>query len=197
MNYVEPIRDIKKIDKMKKLMRKENAIRELTLFELGIKTGLRISDILALKWIDVISDSTFKDAVSIIEKKTHKSKVFSLSKQLQAQLNELYSIEKPEIQDYIFRSHSNYVSSRKSAWCRQYAWQFLTDYGYRSGIKGRIGTHTLRKTFGYHAYKNGVDISLLMKLFNHSSQEITLRYIGITQDQLDDVYINMDKILSK
>lgn len=73
---------------------------------------------------------------------------------------------------------------------------FLQDPLYlRESLKEKIGTHTLRKTFGYHAYKNGVDLSLLMRIFNHSSQAVTLRYIGITQDQIDDVYINLDKIL--
>jgi len=197
MNYVEPIRDIKKIDKVKRLMRKESKIKELTLFELGIKTGLRISDILALRWCDIRNDSGFKESVSIKEKKTSKTKIFRISAQLQESLEELFEIDSPVIDMFVFRSGSNYTKNQPSAWCRQYVWQFLNDYAYRVGLREKIGTHTLRKTFGYHAYKSGVDISLLMKLFNHSSQEITLRYIGITQDQLDDVYINMDKILSK
>ena len=60
------------------------------------------------------------------------------------------------------------------------------------GIKEKIGTHTLRKTFGYHTYNNGYDITLIQKLFNHSSPSVTLRYIGITQDELDDVYLSLD-----
>ena len=56
-------------------------------------------------------------------------------------------------------------------------------------ILGEIGTHTLRKTFGYHAYKSGITIELLMDLFNHSSKSQTLRYIGITEDQKKDVYL--------
>lgn len=55
-----------------------------------------------------------------------------------------------------------------------------------------IGTHTLRKTFAYHAYKSGIDITLIQRLLNHSSTSITLRYIGITRDQLDDVYLKLD-----
>jgi len=46
MNYVEPIRDVKKIERMKKLMRKEGKLKELVLFEIGIKTGLRISEMI-------------------------------------------------------------------------------------------------------------------------------------------------------
>ncbi len=80
---------------------------------------------------------------------------------------------------------------------RQYVWQFLNDYAFSLGIRIKIGTHTLRKTFGYHAFNNGVDLSLLVRIFNHSSQEITLRYIGITQEQVDDVYVNLDKVYHK
>ncbi len=56
-------------------------------------------------------------------------------------------------------------------------------------ISGEIGTHTLRKTFGYHAFENGTSLELLMELFNHSSKAQTLRYIGITEDQKRDVYL--------
>jgi integrase len=102
MNYVEPIRDIKKISKMKKMMRKENKIKELTLFELGIKTGLRISDILAIRWNDVITESGFKDSVTIKEKKTSKSKIFRISQQVQLALKELFEIDNPEFEQFIF-----------------------------------------------------------------------------------------------
>jgi site-specific recombinase XerD len=87
------------------------------------------------------------------------------------------------------------VVNMHQSWTRQYVWQFLNDYAFSLGFRIKIGTHTLRKTFGYHAFKNGVDLSLLMRIFNHSCQAVTLRYIGITQDQIDDVYVNLDKIL--
>ena len=59
-------------------------------------------------------------------------------------------------------------------------------------VEGAIGMHTLRKTFGYWAYKQGIDIILLMKIFNHSSPSITLRYIGITQEDINNVYISLN-----
>ena len=60
------------------------------------------------------------------------------------------------------------------------------------GVADPIGTHTLRKTFGYHAYQQGTDVTLLQKVFNHSAPSITLRYIGITQDDIDNVYLNLN-----
>jgi len=62
------------------------------------------------------------------------------------------------------------------------------------GITEAIGTHTLRKTFGYWAYKDGKDLSLIQKLLNHASPAVTLAYIGITQDELDDVYLGKRQI---
>ncbi len=188
MNYVEPIRDLKKLAKMKKLLKKENKIKEFTLFEIGLKTGLPISDILNLRWINLFDEieenPTIRKFVTITEKKTGKTKKFRFSKNVQESIIRLLEKDNPQITDFLFRSESNNVAGENIPWTRQYVWQFLNDYGYRSGIKEKIGTHTLRKTFGYHAYKNGVDLSLLMKIFNHSSQAVTLRYIGITQDQL-------------
>ena len=199
MNYVQPIRDVKKIEKMKKLMRKEGKFKELALFELGIKTGLRISDILNLKWSSVFSQAgdepIFREVISIEEKKTRKAKQFHLSDNVRKVILEFWFSNQLNYEDYIFLSDSNNVANTHQAWSRQYVWQFLNDYAFRVGIRNKIGTHTLRKTFGYHAFKNGVDLSLLMRIFNHSSQAVTLRYIGITQDQIDDVYVNLDKIL--
>ena len=133
--------------------------------------------------------------MNLTEKKTEKSKQFHLSDNVQKLVKELFSHKKPGIESYIFMSKSNNVVNRSIPWTRQYVWQFLNDYCYRVGVRSKIGTHTLRKTFGYHAFNNGVDLSLLMKIFNHSSQSVTLRYIGITQEQIDDVYVNIDKIL--
>ena len=75
---------------------------------------------------------------------------------------------------------------------RNQAYKILSEAAHAVGIKDNIGTHSMRKTFGYHAYKTGIDISILQKIFNHSCPSITLRYIGITQDDIDDVYLNLN-----
>ena len=75
---------------------------------------------------------------------------------------------------------------------RQQAYKIINDAARAIGIKENIGTHTLRKTFGYHAYQAGVSLAVLQKLFNHSAPSVTLSYISITQDELDDVYLNLN-----
>ena len=54
-----------------------------------------------------------------------------------------------------------------------------------AGLQEKVGTHTMRKTFGYHHYRKFKDVAILQKIFNHSSPEITLRYIGIEQDEIE------------
>jgi site-specific recombinase XerD len=92
-----------------------------------------------------------------------------------------------KFEEYLFGSQrgNNRSISRVQAWQ-------VNDAAGKVGLTDHIGTHTLRKTFGYHAYQKGVDITLLMQLFNHAAPSITLRYIGITQDDIDQVYIDME-----
>ncbi|MFA7056348.1 MAG: tyrosine-type recombinase/integrase [Candidatus Cloacimonadales bacterium] len=132
MNFVEPIRDVKKIERMKKLMRKEGKLKELVLFELGIKTGLRVSDILNLKWSSVFSGvgefPSFREVITIKEQKTRKSKRFHLPDNVRKVILELWESNKLKFEDYIFLSESNNVVSKSQAWSRQYVWQFLIDF---------------------------------------------------------------------
>jgi integrase len=59
-----------------------------------------------------------------------------------------------------------------------------------AGLEERVGTHTLRKTFGYHHYQKYKDIAILQKILNHSSPNITMRYIGVEQDTIDYSYLH-------
>lgn len=75
---------------------------------------------------------------------------------------------------------------------RAQAWKVINDAAKAVGITGHIGTHTLRKTFAYHAYKQGKDIVQIQKLLNHSSPAVTLAYIGITQEEQDEIYLTIN-----
>ena len=141
MNIVDSIRSREDVNALKRVLN-EGKMRNLLLFLLGINTGLRISDLLALK----ISDIKGRDCVQIIEKKTNKTKQFPISKEIQP---------------------------------------FIKEACLELGIYN-AGTLSLRKTFGYHFYKQTKDIAILQKILNHSSQEITLRYIGLTQEIIED-----------
>lgn len=187
MEFVQPIREKNKISNMKKLL-KVRSLRDYCLFTLGINSGLRISDILSLKVIDVVDgNGKVKERITLREQKTNKTKDFPISENSKSALSEYLKSRNHNNDEPLFQSRKN-----KGFLKRQQAYRIINEVSRAVGIKDKIGTHTLRKTFGYHAYNNGYDITIIQKLFNHSSPSITLRYIGITQDELDDVYLNLD-----
>lgn len=179
MKYVQPIRDKNKIEEIKSYL-KLNGTRDLLLFTMGINTGLRISDLLKLKVIDVKE----KSHVEIKEQKTGKIKRFPLLGTLQSMIAE-YVKDKGD-NEYLFRSR---VGANKPI-TRVMAYMIINNACRKAAVTDNIGTHTLRKTFGYHHYQAFHDVAILQYLLNHSSPSITLRYIGITAD-------NVEKTLQK
>ena len=182
MQFVQPIRDRKKIAAMKKILASNP--RNLLLFVLGINSALRVSDLLKLRVWDVLDEGgKTKDFLEVREQKTGKTKQFELSKNARKALRLHFDAVNPKPSHYLFRSREG----RNQPLSRQQAHKILSDAAETVGITERVGTHSLRKTFGYHAYKAGVSISLLQWLLNHSSQSTTLRYLGLTQDDANQV----------
>ena len=177
MTTVEPIINLEDLRKLEEYF-KNNSPRNLLLFTVGTNCGLRISDIIALNVGDV-KDKTY---IQIIEKKTGKYKKFPVNSKLKQMFDE-YTKGKC-LEDALFKSKFNNRMDRFSSY------RIIKTACKNAGIKVKVGTHTMRKTFGYHHYKKYKDIAMLQKIFNHSSPQITLRYIGIEQEQIDDSYIN-------
>jgi integrase len=172
MRTVQPIRDKEKIAAMKAELLK-TGLRNWFLFVLGINTGLRISDILKLK----VKDVKGKTHLVIYEQKTGKYKRFRINRELQKHI--LSYTAKMDNDEYLFKSLRSPFPIK-----RIQAYKILNSAAKKIGIS-EVGTHTLRKTFGYHFYKKTKDVALLQEIFNHSSPSITLRYIGINQDLID------------
>lgn len=174
VNIVYPIKDKKKIAQMKKILSTNK--RNLLLFNLGINSGLRVSDILALDIKDV-KDKTF---IELREQKTNKHKQFPINEKIQLDIKDF--VQNRNINEPLFLSQKNNRLSRVQAY------KILRKAAKEVGIDVHIGTHSLRKTFGYHHYKQFDDIVLLQKIFNHSSPSVTLRYIGMEQETIDESY---------
>lgn len=174
MNYVEPIRDINKVMDIENYLKKKDD-KYYIMFELGIYTGLRISDILKLK----VKDVKNKNSISIKEQKTRKQKVFGINPLLKKELK--WYCEDKDGEEYLIKSREGYNKSIS----REMAYKVIKAAGIEVGIYD-LGTHSLRKTFGYHFYMKYKDIVLLQKIFNHVDPSITLRYIGIAQDAIDE-----------
>ena len=179
MNIVDPIRDKDDIQAMKEYLREWNE-RNYLLFLFGINSGLRVGDILQVRVKDVQGWY-----IKIKEQKTGKRKQLKMTKTLKKEIRE-YIKDKP-LDHYLFQSR---IGKNKPLDRRTVDW-ILKTAAIECGIEN-IGTHSMRKTFGYHYYKKTKDVAMLMDLFNHSSPAITLRYIGIRQDQRDKAMSNFD-----
>ncbi|WP_106587974.1 site-specific integrase [Salsuginibacillus halophilus] len=174
MQSVEPIRDKQDIQRMKRLLRRRN-MRDYFMFVLGINTGLRVGDLLTLRVLDV-RDRTH---IVIQEQKRGKTKRFKLNSELQLEIQDY--TEDMAAEEYLFPSKKTNLPIT-----REQAYRIIKNAADQLGIDG-AGTHTMRKTFGYHLYNQTKDIARLQKIFNHSAPEVTMRYLGITQDELDDL----------
>lgn len=175
MEYVEPITKMEDIERVKSYFKKRN-YRNYILFSLGINCGLRISDLLKLKAVDVRNQGKLK----LREEKTGKSKMQKLPYPIYELLQDY--VKDMEDEDFLFSSR---VGTNKPI-TRQQAHKLIKIACADLGIDRVVGTHTLRKTFGYHFYKAKKDIALLQDIYNHSSPSITLRYIGINQENIDN-----------
>lgn len=84
--------------------------------------------------------------------------------------------------DYLFKGRNG----ENKPISRVMAYMIINQACKKAQITDNVGTHTLRKTFGYHHYQTFHDVAILQYLLNHSNPSITLRYIGITQDNVED-----------
>jgi integrase len=147
----------------------------------GINTGLRISDILRLKVEDLNNDS-----ISLVESKTNKKRVIKLNDNVKNAFN-LIKERDPNLEGYVF------TSNQKTVLSKQYVNRKLKEvFGSKSLA---VSTHSLRKTFGRQVWSNNNEtdkaLLYLSELFNHSSPAITKRYLGIRQEELDDIYMSL------
>lgn len=176
------------------------AYRNKMLFVIGINVGIRASDLRELKWsffFDVNADGTlrFKEFYKFVPKKTSKTRKYvrinfndAVKKIVNAYIAE-YPIN--DMDGYLFpsRKGNNPVSVDGLR-------MIIKDAAKEAGIKQNIGSHSLRKTFAYQIWHNATDknkaLVTLQTIFNHSSPAITARYIGITNDEVKDMFDNLN-----
>lgn len=175
MEVVQPITDQRTLKGIAEYLKSRNE-RDYVLFCTGIYTGLRIADILELRVFDVQGQSH----IQLREGKTRKSKLIKISPVL-LDIYKTYT-EGKSSEEYLFKSR---VGENKPI-TRERAYAVLKDAAQQFGLQ-RIGCHSLRKTFGYWMYASSKNnIALLMDIFNHSQESITLRYIGLSQEIKDN-----------
>lgn len=191
MNTAQPIKDLAELTQFKNYYKeiKPNE-RNSLLIVIGLNAALRISDILQLKWEDVydFQRNRYHSHICIIEHKTGKNSQIYLNKNIHSALEEYRMIllqkEKPLFPDEYLFSHSN----KNIPITRVQAFRIIKSAAEYCNLSGVISCHSLRKTFGYHAWKQGAEPALLMNIYNHSTYQVTKRYLGIEQDDRDRIF---------
>ena len=165
------------------------------LFVIGINLGIRGSDLCSLKWSDFYyEDMNFKERTKIQPIKTKRTGKFvtiSFNKAVKDIIEEytkVYPIT--NLDDYVF------VTTKGSHIDRNSMGNTIKAIAKEAGIKYNVNSHSLRKTFGYRTWTNAIDkteaLSMLQYIFGHCSVKDTMKYIGITQEQVDDIFRNVN-----
>lgn len=172
---MQPIRNRAKISEMKHWLLYNKGVKYSFLFDLGINSGLRVSDLLKLK----VSDVRNKKVLYLIMEKTEKELAVHLNPYIQSEI--VRYIEFKEDKEYLFSSREGV----NRPLTRQMISQTFKEAAGALGLE-KVNTHTMRKSFGYWYYKEKRDVYFLMKLFGHNTQAQTLQYIGIEDDEIAD-----------
>ena len=181
---VDPICELRDIKSIKKLL--EGSHRDKLLFVLGINSGLRVQDLLALKVCD-LKHLNLNDRISVKEKKTKKDNVIILNIEIKNCLDEYLQNINPDDDHYLFKSRKGKNSPLTTYAVKKYVKQWCEAIN----LKGNFGAHTLRKTWTYHQRKTfGVGWELLSKRLNHSSPSITRRYLGVKEEEVEEILLN-------
>lgn len=200
----EPIKRIEDIKRISDWFIQNGNYRDNMLFIVGINFGIRVSDLLTLRFSHLIDDTfRFKTVFPILEKKTKNTR--KVKKNRYITINDavidavtLYLEHTPGVRlsDYMFRSVSNNGSNINKPIHRNSVERILKKVGKELNLDIHIATHTLRKTFGYHqmmmSNNDPRKLLLLQKIYGHSSTAQTLEYIGITNEEISEAYLNLN-----
>jgi len=182
----EPVREKADIEEIKAYLLHKQALREYLLLVLGINSALRVKDLLAIRWQDLLALNEFNRELVRRESKTGKVRRIVVNDAvLEAIAKYLGSVSKEvDSSAFVFMGKRGRITnSTVTRWVKSW-----TD---AIGLKGRFGGRTFRQTWVYHCIKGGVQIPTLMKMLGHSSQAITLRYACIRDEDSEQTYLGI------
>lgn len=201
----EPIKNKEDIYKISNFLVEHGRYRDNMLFIVGINVGLRVSDLIELRFSDFITSSgDYKTVFDVFEKKTRRSRKTAKNRRIGINGAVIWAInlyldhadKEIKLNDYLFpatRSDNNTGHIN-----RKTVDMFIKDVVSELGIDIKASTHTLRKTFGYQLMeaapvgKKEETLLLLQEIFGHSDTRVTRRYIGITQEDITDAYLSLN-----
>ena len=182
---VEPIRSKEDLLNIRRWFILNGFKKYEVLFMFGCYTGLRGGDIVGLKVGDVYRDGKILNQIEMREQKTAKIKRFPINPHLAKLL--LDWCKGKDEEDYLFEGKQPGTPIDKSQ-----VYRMIVKVCEELNINVNVGTHSMRKTFGYHHYKQFKDVALLQDIFNHTAPDVTKRYIGISQDEINQSYMALN-----
>lgn len=200
----EPVKNIEDIQAISDWFVSNGRYRDNMLFIVGINFGLRVSDLLTLRFSHLIDDRfCFKTTFPILERKTKNTRKVRRNRYIT--INDavidavtLYLENTPNVRlsDFMFRGESNRCGSANAPMHRNSVDRILKEVGGKLGLGIHMSTHTLRKTFAYHqmlmSNNDSRKLLLLQKMFGHSTAAQTLDYIGITGEEIAEAYMRLN-----
>ena len=186
MATTEPIRNKIQVNQLIMYYYNKGEMRNHLLILLCLHTALRISDILRLTTHDVydFKNHRVRRSITIIEKKTRKSKTIALHKNIITALSACFPANHKNM-PLIRNKRTNKPISRVQAY------RIIRHAAEELNFSQRVSCHSLRKTFGYHCWRGGTSPAVIMDIFNHSSLAVTKRYLGVSQDDKNKVYLQL------
>ena len=187
MATTQPIRSKKEVRKLAAYYLDLGQHRNHVLIVLGVHTALRVSDLLRMCWDDVydFDNDRVLTTIELVENKTGKSKTIALNEAAIRALS-LYAAESAARGRFLMENPNT-----GNAISRIQAYRIIRGASEALKLENRASCHSLRKTFGYHSWKNGVSPVIIMDIYNHSSLAVTQRYLGVTQDDKNAAYLSL------
>ena len=185
MAEVEAVKNLDKVKLISYLLEKRYSKQMADVWNIGLNLALRISDLLSIKFDDI-----HDDRLHINESKTGKFANIQLNNKALTVISQIRDEHPNHI--YLFQSYRNQQAINKASkpLSRRAVSEAFAMIG--KEVNMSLGTHSMRKTRGYHLYKSTNDIARVMKMLRHSSEGVTLRYIGITQEDVDKDFVDLE-----
>lgn len=200
----EPIKNMEDIYRISNYLLENGRYRDNMLFIVGINFGLRVSDLVELRFENLINDNfTFKSKFPILEIKTKNTRKVKKNRYITINSAVIEAVtiflqHTPDVSlsDYMFVSESNHGKNSDKPLHRASVDRMLKGIAKDLGLNIKMATHTLRKTFAYHqmvmSNNDPRKLLLLQKMFGHATAAITLDYIGITGEEIEEAYRNLN-----
>ncbi len=184
---VEPIRHVKDIRSIKKLL--SQSPRDLAIFVTGINTNLRASDILRLN-VGQVKNLELGDEIVLKEKKTGKERRITVNAEVLEAVKQLLASRK--VSGHDLRDDKPLFVGQRGRMTVPTLSRLVSEWCNAINLKGNYGSHSMRKTFGYHQRTRlNTSVAELMVMFNHSSQRQTLDYLCIQPDEIREAYLKL------